>query len=153
MARSPVLPRLRNIRYGRFNRVRRARRFVSWLALQQTDLNGTGAGATFTGAAGTTVTWTAHAKLVGDGPFVLTTTGTLPGGLALSTPYWVVGVVNVNAINISTQRNGPAVVMTSAGSGVHTITKASSRRAIYDYVSVKGRHPAVVGSATDVDNL
>lgn len=69
---------------------------------------------------------TAHAYETGDGPIQLTTTGTIPTGLALLTDYWIV-VVNAgtiqlastfaNAINVS-----PTVVSFSdAGSGTHTI--------------------------------
>jgi hypothetical protein len=77
-------------------------------------------------AAANTLTLTAHAYLTGDGPLRLTTSGTLPGGLALLTDYWAVKV-DADKVKLATsfQRAAatvPIVVdVTSAGTGTHTI--------------------------------
>lgn len=51
----------------------------------------------------------------------LTTTGTLPTGLSLSTDYWVI-VVDANTIRLSASQDGAAVNITADGSGTHTAT-------------------------------
>lgn len=98
------------------------------------------------------LTVTAHGLVVGAGPFLLTTATTLPAGLRLLTPYWVKAVVNANTLTLSTARSdAPAAAYTSAGTGAHTLTKASDDPALYDYL--KQNDPAVVKNATDVDAL
>lgn len=46
------------------------------------------------------LTVTAHAYVSGDGPVQLTTTGTLPTGLALLTGYWII-VIDANTIQLA----------------------------------------------------
>lgn len=70
-------------------------------------------------------TWTiaAHGYLTGM-KCTLTTTGTLPAGLATATPYYVI-VVDANTIKFaSSQANalaGTAIDQTDAGTGTHTV--------------------------------
>lgn len=141
----------KHVRYRRLGRIRRSKRLLAYLTEQQSDLNATGAAGTFTGAAGTVITWTTHGKAVGDGPFLLTTTGTLPPPLALATLYWVVAVPTASTLSLSTSRRGAAVTLTGAGSGTHTITKASSSAAVLEHLKKRG--PDVLAAATDVDTL
>jgi hypothetical protein len=68
---------------------------------------------------------TGHAYLTGDGPVQLTTTGTLPGGTALNTNYWIRSR-SANAISLfPTLADAIAdtneINLTSAGSGTHTV--------------------------------
>ncbi len=70
-----------------------------------------------------------HAYVTGDGPVRLTTSGTIPGGLATGTDYWVV-VVNSGAIKLSesfefAMRN-KTIDITSAGTGTHTVVDVQS---------------------------
>jgi len=62
---------------------------------------------------------------VAPGPFYLTTTGTLPAGLSLATPYWLHGLSGTTTFKLATsQANalaGTAVDITDAGTGTHTI--------------------------------
>jgi len=58
---------------------------------------------------------------VADLPVQLTTTGTLPGGLALATTYYV-QVVDADRFQLALTAGGAAVDITDAGSGTHTIT-------------------------------
>ena len=148
MARTP---RQRHIRHANFVRTSRQKRLNQYLIEKQVVLNATGASGTFTGAAGENVTWTAHAKTVGKGPFLLTTTGTLPAGLRLATKYWIHTVVDANTVKLTTKRGGPVAVMTNAGSGTHTITKASDLASVFEYLAQSG--PSGVTPSTDVDNL
>ncbi len=59
------------------------------------------------------------------GPFYLTTTGTLPAGLSLATPYWLHGLAGTTAFKLATSEAnalaGTAVDITDAGTGTHTI--------------------------------
>ncbi len=148
MARTP---RQRHIRHANYARTSRQDKLNAYLAERQVALNATGAAATFTGAAGNNITWTGHSKVVGKGPFLLTTTGTLPPGLSLATHYWIQSVVDANTVTLTTKRGGPAAVMTGAGSGTHTITKASDTLSMFEYLGQSG--PSVLTPTTDVDNL
>lgn len=149
MARTP---RQRHIRHANYARTSRQDKLNAYLAERQATLNATGTSGTFTGAAGSNVTWTGHAKPVGKGPFLLTTTGTLPPGLSLATHYWIHTVVDANTVMLTTKRGGPAAaVMTGSGSGTHTITKASDTLSMFEHLSQSG--PSVLTPATDVDTL
>jgi len=67
-----------------------------------------------------------------DGPFQLTTTGTLPAGLALTTDYWLIEDKGIDgnpvtdifklALTRADALNGVVVTITDDGSGTHTIT-------------------------------
>lgn len=148
MARSP---RLRRIRHLHFDRTTRQKKLNSFLIAKQATLNATGAAGTIVGSVGSNITWTAHAKTVGKGPFLLTTAGTLPAGLRLATPYWISAVVDANTIKLSTQKGGPSAVMTDIGSGVHTITKSGNLQAMFEHLKQSG--PVTLAASTDVDNL
>lgn len=85
------------------------------------------AGRTFTVASQTEgeLTSTAHGFLTGDGPVQLTTTGTLPTGLAASTNYWVIEV-DANTIQFATSLAnalaGTFIVLSSNGTPTNTAT-------------------------------
>lgn len=110
--------------------------------------------ATLTGGADPTnkLTVTTHGYDVGEGPFLLATSDTLPGGLEAGQFYFINSVVDANNVTLKTAFDDNNVVeITSAGTGTHSITKASSLAAIFHYL--KRNPPAVVASATDVDSL
>ena len=71
------------------------------------------------------ITITAHGFVTGDGPYQVSSTGTLPGGLAASTDYYAV-VIDANTFQLASSRAnalvGTIVDLTSQGSGTHTIT-------------------------------
>lgn len=71
------------------------------------------------------LTITAHGLNTGDGPVQLTTTGTLPTGLALATNYWVIKF-DANTIQLATSLAnafaGTVIVLSTAGSGTMTET-------------------------------
>ena len=77
-----------------------------------------------------------HGLLTGDGPIRLTTTDTLPAGLAADTDYWVIRVA-AGAIQLATTRDnafaGTAVPFTDAGTGTHTIVDTADTQRIRWY--------------------
>lgn len=76
--------------------------------------------ATVTGAPTTTITAAGNDFNVYD-PVQLTTTGTLPAPLALSTTYWIV-LDSGDDLQLSATSGGSAITFTDGGSGTHTIT-------------------------------
>lgn len=70
---------------------------------------------------------TGHGFETGEGPFQLTTSGTLPTGLAASTNYWAINA-SADELRFATSRAnalaGTAVNITGAGTGTHTIETA-----------------------------
>jgi hypothetical protein len=68
------------------------------------------------------LTAAAHAKDTGFGPVRLTTSGTLPGGLALATNYWMI-VLSANTFRLATSKAnavaGIAIEVQDAGAGTN----------------------------------
>lgn len=84
------------------------------------------------------ITVTSHGYATGQGPIRLSTTGTLPTGLALSTDYFIIRV-DSNTIQLTLTQLGPAVDITAAaGGGTHTITPPVSGYLDDDLVLVDG---------------
>lgn len=93
-----------------------------------------------------TIAETGHGMLTGHGPVTLTTTGVLPDGLALATPYWIIRVDD-DSFKLATSRAlalaGTAVDITAAaGGGTHTLNRPislyralSSKNAIMRWMS------------------
>lgn len=78
-----------------------------------------------------TLQLTAHGLKTGDGPLRLTTTGTLPTGLATGTDYWVIedDVDNIQLADaLSDAINGVAIDLTAAGSGTHTLVDTADTK-------------------------
>lgn len=102
--------------------------FVSSTACYVKQANATviaiAAGA-FTAANTDVCTKASHGFVTGDGPVQLTTTVTLPAGLALATDYYVIRI-DANTFYLATSRAnayaGTRVDITDAGTGAHTIT-------------------------------
>lgn len=112
------------------------------------------AAATMTGGADPTnnIAITTHGYSVGEGPFLLTTSGALPGGLELATLYYIHTVVSSGVIKLCTDIECKKVAkILSAGSGTQTITKASTSNAIFQ--TMKRNKAVVVANATDIDTL
>lgn len=70
------------------------------------------------------LTAAAHGKDTGYGPVRLTTSGTLPGGLATGTDYWLI-VVSSNTFQLASSKAnalaGVAIEVQDAGSGTHNM--------------------------------
>lgn len=121
------------------------------IATTETLTNGSFGAANLAGGVdGEDLTVATHGISGGEGPYNLTTTTTLPLGLATATDYWV-SVVDANTINLSLSRGGPVVRPGDGGTGTHTLTKASDGAAIVD---IMRQHPArEVAAASDIDDL
>lgn len=109
---------------------------------------------TLTGGSATNVTASSHGLDDFDGPFVLTTSGTLPTPLALATEYWI-HKVDANTFKFARSREGARlldyVTITTNGSGTHTMKRQANRQGIFELLR-RNSAPAIVG-ATDIDNL
>lgn len=84
---------------------------------------------TFTAATTDICTDVAHTLLTGDGPFQLTSSGTLPAGLALATDYWIIRLDADTfkfAASLALALAGTPVDITGTGSGTHTISDTAS---------------------------
>ncbi len=82
----------------------------------------------------------------------LTTTGTLPAGLALATDYWVIRV-NATTIKLATSRAnalaGTAVAFSDNGSGTHTWNLLSVQVTMYQQTSVAQHSVGTANPATE----
>lgn len=74
----------------------------------------------FTATAATDVLSISQCDFADEQKVRLTTTGTLPAGLAVATDYYVI-LISDTSIKLSATRGGSPVDITDAGSGVHTI--------------------------------
>lgn len=84
---------------------------------------------TFTAATTDICTNAAHGLQTGDGPFQLTSSGTLPAGLALVTNYWIIRLDADTfsfASSLANSFAGTAIDVTDTGSGNHTISDTVS---------------------------
>jgi hypothetical protein len=88
---------------------------------------------TFTAATTDICTKVAHGLETGDGPVRLTTTTTLPAGLALLTDYWFIKIdadTFYLATSLANAYAGTRVDITSTGTGTHTLSPSTSKRGI-----------------------
>lgn len=77
----------------------------------------------------------------------LTTTGTLPGGFAVSTDYYVIASgLTANAFKLSASQGGAAIDITSTGSGTHTFIRTTDMKVAV----AKGAIPAPAAKPTEV---
>lgn len=80
---------------------------------------------TFTATNATeTFTAVAHGLFTGDGPFLVSSSTTLPAGLSATTNYWIIRVDADNfklALSLAAAGAGTVVAITTDGTGTHTI--------------------------------
>jgi hypothetical protein len=111
------------------------------------------AGDTFTTThAAETFTQSAHGFIVGDGPIRLTTDGTLPGGTAVDTDYYIGAVSDANTFKLSTSRAnaiaGTTILLSSDGTGTHTYTPYASGNTAYQRIQWQQVNMGEFGSGT-----
>lgn len=83
---------------------------------------------TISNATPAVVSYTAHGMVAGD-IIQFTTDGGLPSPLAVNTNYYVISAgLTANAFEISLTSGGAAINTTTAGSGVHTLYKATDMK-------------------------
>lgn len=86
---------------------------------------------TFTADAGTDRLTTSAAHKLTSGRMVrFETTGTLPGGLTSTDPFYVRSIISATEITLSATPSGPLLDITSAGTGVHTIFAGTQSAAL-----------------------
>jgi hypothetical protein len=108
--------------------------------------------ATFTADDGTDVITSAAHGLSNGQAVRLTTTTTLPGGLALNTTYWVRDAAT-NTFKLAASSGGAAIDITSTGTGTHTWTRTASQITV-DTVGLANTTPATVTVKLDqVDSV
>ena len=152
----------RHIRHGRFDRLRtnaagtpRSEAFYDFLSREGTRLDSSATGETFVAVNATNrLTVTTHPFVDADGPYLLTTSGTLPDGLDGVTSYWV-SVIDANTIQLYTGRRENLTVgaaeFADDGTGTHTMTKATDEEGIF-HVN-RANRPETIEAATDIDAL
>ncbi len=125
------------------------RRGIDWVDVKDKILSVADQNFTTVDTATDRITVTGHPYVTGDGPFRLTTTGTLPGGLATTTDYWIV-VVDANTISLaatfpnSVAASPTLVDITDAGSGTHTIAGTSTTARAGQEISATVRGPRML---------
>lgn len=103
-----------------------------------------------------TMTAVAHGLATGDGPFLLTSTTTLPDGLSASVSYWV-SVINDDTLRLHRSRReavfgtNPADLL-DAGTGTHSFALGATRPAMNDYLR-QGVQASQLAALTDVDDV
>jgi hypothetical protein len=141
-----------HMRYRKRARFRHSKVMLKFISDLQALLNGTGAAKVFTAAASAAITSAAHGLTLGSGPYIVSNSGgALPSPYVAGTFYWVVAVPDANTLNLGLTRGGAAIVAAGAGTGTHTLTKASTAEAVFQLL--KRRGSAVMKATTDVDNV
>lgn len=80
----------------------------------------------------------AHGLETGDGPFRLTTTGTIPTGLSTSVDYWInspfgpTGTAIALALNVANALAGTTVTFTTNGTGTLKLVDTATTTRVYD---------------------
>ena len=87
----------------------------------------------FTAVAATDVITTSSTHgLVKDNTVILTTTTTLPAGLAVETTYFVLTTPTTSTLTLSAAKDGTVINITNTGTGTHTLSSMSVQR---DYLN------------------
>lgn len=114
---------------------------------------------TFTGglavsSGGSKFTATGHGYHEAEGPFLLTSSGTDPAGIAVTELVWV-HVVDANTIQLAPKHDNIVkaeyITATSAGTGTFTLTRATTSEGMYELL--KHNKSDTILKATDIDNL
>jgi hypothetical protein len=82
------------------------------------------------------ITKVAHGFLTGDGPLYPTSSVVLPSGLVATTPYWVIEISAdtfqlAGSLADAVAKTPVPIDMTTAGSGVLTVTGPAAQRVVY----------------------
>lgn len=121
------------------------------IATTETLTNGSWTGGTMASGVNQACTATTHGFAQNEGPYYITTSGTIPAGLAALRKYWI-AVIDANTFNLRAQPNGPVVNITSAGAPTNTLTKVIANPR--DFASLLRRNkPRTVQGIADIDSL
>lgn len=133
-------------------------RMKSYLDAREVVLGATGTGQVFTADfANNEIDIVTHGYVAGNGPFLLTTAGTLPAGLELGVLYWIndttVSTMTLHRSRQDAVRLENIVPFTDAGTGAHTITPAANVDGLVELQRQNGVSFEQVRDETDIDNL
>ncbi len=131
----------------------------STVATTDTIANGSWGAATLQGSAPTGdngLTRAAHGLSSGDGPYRVSSVGTLPAGLSEDTLYWV-HVRSVTEFTLHLNKGdavqgAETVVLQTAGAGTMSLTPATTPQSIVEYIR-NGVATSELTSETDVDDI
>lgn len=118
-----------------------------------TTLSGTAETTTFTATpASDQLTVTGHGFSEGDGPFQVSSAGTLPDGLDDATQYFV-SVIDANTIQLYTSASltGSVIGIIDVGIGIHSIFRSESADGIVELLRT-GVRSETVAALTDIDD-
>jgi hypothetical protein len=154
MAKTPRISRRRHLRHSNYSRVRRDERLLDFWAAEASDLADTATPKTFTAATNDRLTINSHGYSEGEGPFVVSSSDTLPAGLTAGELYWV-SVFDANTLTLHRGKregvSGLRVDITSTGTGTHSIEFAETAEAMFHFQ--RENKPRAIAAATDVDTL
>lgn len=102
----------------------------------------------FTADAGTDYITFGNSLAVNGAAITVSTSGGLPGGLAVNTTYYLVNSAGYTA-QLSTSLGGAAVNITSSGSGIHTATGSLGNMYGLNLVDGTTNHAGVLARATN----
>jgi hypothetical protein len=149
------IARIRHLLHRHYERLRKSSVVLNFIAERVDSLGSTGDAANFTANATTDeLAIEGHGLLTGDGPFALSSSGTLPAPLTATQLYFVKKIDNDHVkVAVSKKRAvaGTTVNITTTGTGTHTLTTATSDAAMFE--RLKSNKPVTVAAATDVDDL
>ena len=150
------IPRIRHMRYRRWDRIDRQKLIPWFLTREATDLAATSTTKVVTPVpASSNFTAAAHGYNTGDGPLRYTAATTYPTGLSNSVEYWVIRD-DANTIGLARSRKaayaGQRVTFTGTGTGTQTVGRSVSQRGLYERMRA-GQDPRTIAAAADVDNL
>lgn len=152
----PLMSRIRRSRHGDAKRATRRIRLKRFASLVNITLTPTVSSLAVVAAVTNGLTITAHALKYAAGPFIVTSTGTLPTGVTAGRHYWIVPV-DANTVALTTKRPqssppGPVIpIVAATGSGTIAIARATGFTAMFNYLQRVG--PKRLRAATDIDNL
>lgn len=92
---------------------------------------------------------TDHGLSAGSGPYVLTTEGTLPGGLEEDQMYWITEA-GEDTLSLGTRKEGPSVFLEDVGS-TFDLARSVDPEGIYEAVRERGFEQ--VRAAEDIDDI
>lgn len=149
------IARVRHLLHRHYERFRKSSVVTNFLAERSAALEDDADAATFTANATTNqLTMAGHGLATGDGPFTASSSGTLPAPLTATGLYFV-EAVDANTLKLASSKKravaGTTIDLTTAGTGTHTLTTATSEKAILE--RLKTNKPVTVAAATDVDGL
>ena len=149
------------LRYSDYSRLRHSKRFRQFLARKSSDFSGSGTGTDFNvdlTVGSEAFTATGHGFSVGDGPFVVTATGSMstndipPAPLQKNVHYFIRTVPSTRLFTLSLTPGGTIIRPTGSSTATtNTITPATSQSAVYELL--RSHTARIINAADDIDDF